>query len=164
VDAHRFSLRFTVAYLEGVTNFSHLAQLWEGEMHPAASSRANNLSSIDLLVLFDLLGTSGPRIPSYFPTTHWAYSSMSNVEKQLRSKDLLSTSKTESWLFEGEHYATNIYKGGIEDDHLPFLHRGVEILHIIPVQPFKVLLTEIPFPREWHTIDVLFRVILLISG
>jgi glutaminyl-peptide cyclotransferase len=125
-------------------------------MHPAASSRANNLSSIDLLVLFDLLGTSGPRIPSYFPTTHWAYSSMSNVEKQLRSKDLLSTSKSESWLFEGEQYATNIYKGGIEDDHIPFLHRGVEILHIIPVQPLQALLTEIPFPREWHTIDVLF--------
>lgn len=32
---------------------------------------------------------------------------------------------------------------GIEDDHIPFLKRGVEILHIIPV----------PFPDVWHTID-----------
>lgn len=113
---------------------SHLAQLWEGEMHPAASSRANNLSSIDLFVLFDLLGTSNPRIPSYFPTTHWAYYAMAKVEQHLRSQGLLTTSKNENWLIEGEAYDTQIYKGGIEDDHIPFLIRGVEILHIIPVQ------------------------------
>lgn len=29
----------------------------------------------------------------------------------------------------------------MEDDHLPFLARGVEILHIIPL----------PFPAVWHT-------------
>lgn len=30
--------------------------------------------------------------------------------------------------------------GGIEDDHVPFLRRGVPILHIIPS----------PFPSVWH--------------
>lgn len=123
-------------------------------MHAATSSRANNLSSIDLFVLFDLLGTSVPRIPSYFPTTHWAYTSMSKVEKKLRSINLLSTSKSDNWLIEGEHYDTTIYKGGIEDDHIPFLHRGVEILHIIPVHLWPNLLIKIPFPKEWHTINV----------
>lgn len=29
----------------------------------------------------------------------------------------------------------------MEDDHIPFLARGVEILHIIPL----------PFPAVWHT-------------
>jgi hypothetical protein len=32
--------------------------------------------------------------------------------------------------------------GGIEDDHLPFLRRGVTVLHIIPA----------PFPQVWHTL------------
>lgn len=31
---------------------------------------------------------------------------------------------------------------GIEDDHVPFLEKGVPILHLIPV----------PFPNEWHTL------------
>jgi hypothetical protein len=31
--------------------------------------------------------------------------------------------------------------GLIEDDHLPFMRRGVEVLHLIPS----------PFPAVWHT-------------
>jgi glutaminyl-peptide cyclotransferase len=119
----------------------HLAKTWESEMHPATSSRANNLSSIDLFVLFDLLGAANPRIPSYFPTTHWAYTIMSKIEKQLRRQGMTLSGKGENWLIEGEKYETKIYKGGIEDDHVPFLQRGVEILHIIPVLPFWNSLT-----------------------
>ena len=32
------------------------------------------------------------------------------------------------------------FGSGIEDDHVPFMERGVEVLHIIPS----------PFPRVWH--------------
>lgn len=102
-------------------------------MHAATSSRANNLSSIDLFVLFDLLGASQPRIPSYYPTTHWAYWSMAKIEQKLRQQGLSATQSGPNWLIEGESYSTTVYKGGIEDDHIPFLHRGVEILHVIPV-------------------------------
>jgi len=31
----------------------------------------------------------------------------------------------------------------VQDDHVPFMARGVEILHIIPT----------PFPRVWHEMD-----------
>ncbi|NXS16656.1 QPCTL protein, partial [Mystacornis crossleyi] len=31
--------------------------------------------------------------------------------------------------------------GPVEDDHVPFLQRGVPVLHLIPT----------PFPRVWHT-------------
>ena len=110
-------------------------------MHPATSSRANNLSSIDLFVLFDLLGDARPRIPSYFPTTHWTYTHMANIEKQLRDEGLAFTGKDERWLIEGESYDMKGYKGGIEDDHIPFMQRGVEILHIIPVSPWMNLVT-----------------------
>lgn len=30
--------------------------------------------------------------------------------------------------------------GAIEDDHIPFMARGVEVLHMIPA----------PFPHQWH--------------
>ncbi|GJJ70463.1 glutaminyl-peptide cyclotransferase [Entomortierella parvispora] len=33
--------------------------------------------------------------------------------------------------------------GGVDDDHRPFLHKGVPILHIIPT----------PFPHVWHTLQ-----------
>lgn len=32
--------------------------------------------------------------------------------------------------------------GFVQDDHVPFMARGVEILHVIPT----------PFPRVWHEI------------
>jgi glutaminyl-peptide cyclotransferase len=102
-------------------------------MHAATSTRMNNLTSIDLFVLFDLLGHANPRIPSYFPTTHWAYYGMHRIEAQLRSTGLAATGNSQPWFVEGEKWDVKIYKGGIEDDHLPFLHRGVEILHLIPV-------------------------------
>jgi len=31
----------------------------------------------------------------------------------------------------------------IQDDHIPFLARGVEVLHVIPA----------PFPRVWHVME-----------
>jgi hypothetical protein len=34
-------------------------------------------------------------------------------------------------------------RGFIADDHVPFLRRGVDILHVIPT----------PFPKFWHTLD-----------
>ena len=88
---------------------------------------------MDLFVLFDLLGDANPRVPSYFPMTHWAYRSMSRIENQLRTENLATSGRNQKWFVDGDSYDSTSYKGGIEDDHLPFLHRGVEILHIIPV-------------------------------
>ena len=38
--------------------------------------------------------------------------------------------------------ASNKFTGawGVQDDHIPFMARGVEVLHMIPT----------PFPRVWH--------------
>ena len=65
---------------------------------------------------------------------------MAKVEKSLRAQGLTVTSKDERWLIEDEVYGTNTYKGGIEDDHIHFLYRGVEVLHIIPVPPLSLVL------------------------
>lgn len=117
------------------------------------------LDSIDLFVLLDLLGSSGPRVPSYFKTTHWAYKNMADIEHRLREMGLFKSSpnhpskmaKRENkklrdephFLPEANKGETAFLGGFIEDDHVPFMARGVEILHIIPT----------PFPKVWHEIE-----------
>lgn len=121
-----------------------LAETWESTHHPALSSRQNHLSSIDLFLLLDLLGSPSPRIPSYFKTTHWAYSHMAALEARMRASNLFLShgSSPGSWFYEAKKPAHPV-GFMVQDDHVPFLARGVEVLHIIPT----------PFPRVWHTME-----------
>jgi hypothetical protein len=123
------------------------------------------IDSIDQFVLLDLLGTPFPRIPSYYATTNWMHEELRNIESRLAQQGLLyprnpagqpllppagggGTTKLPSvpgstsagtWSF----FANNgvMMGGGIDDDHRPFLQKGVPILHLIPT----------PFPSVWHT-------------
>lgn len=119
-----------------------LAEEWEREAHAI-----DHLGSISLFVLLDLLGAANPRIPSYFPTTHWAYVKMAEIETRLRDSKLFASSSDQAIFHEKSknvHLSNQRWLGGmVSDDHLPFMHRGVEILHLITN----------PFPRVWHTMD-----------
>jgi len=88
-------------------------------------------------------------------TTHWAYTAMAEAESRLRKLDQFRSSpdhparrrseerQTEP-MFLYEAAKADRFRGGmVEDDHLPFMARGVEILHLIPT----------PFPAVWHTIN-----------
>ncbi|KAJ4374308.1 hypothetical protein N0V83_003049 [Neocucurbitaria cava] len=135
-----------------------LAGDWESTFHTAASIYRTPLDSIELFLLLDLLGSAQPRVPSYFKTTHWAYKHMANAEDRLRKLGVMKSSpnhaanmvKRENKKPRAEPYflpegskADNAFMGGfVQDDHVPFMARGVEILHIIPT----------PFPRVWHEI------------
>jgi len=99
----------------------------------------NQLSSISLFLLLDLLGAKNPTIPSYFPTTHWAYKHMAKVEARLRKLDALESVPKRPFLPAANNKPQS-GRGWIADDHIPFMQRGVEILHIIPT----------PFPPQWH--------------
>jgi len=133
-----------------------LAEDWESTYHAAASTYRTPLDSIELFVLLDLLGSKDPRVPSYFKTTHWSYKHMATAEDRLRSLGMMKSSpnhvsktaghdnkKARSeprFLPEGDK-GDNAFLGGfVQDDHVPFMARGVDILHIIPT----------PFPRVWH--------------
>jgi glutaminyl-peptide cyclotransferase len=111
-------------------------------------------------VLLDLLGARGPRVPSYFQSTHWAYQHMAHVESRLRSLHLLRSSPNHpvraaarasskprvepTFLHDSTKPDAAFRSGGyVLDDHVPFMQRGVEILHLIPS----------PFPRVWHEIE-----------
>ncbi|RDA86196.1 hypothetical protein CP532_3478 [Ophiocordyceps camponoti-leonardi (nom. inval.)] len=116
-----------------------LSAEWESTLNPPLSIFRSWLDSISLLVLLDLLGSKDPRVPSYFSPTHWAYQMMANVEMRMRSLGLLESNASQPFLPDNDTMSAG--HGGISDDHLPFMHRGVPILHIIPS----------PFPTVWHT-------------
>ena len=143
-----------------------LAANMEATFHPALSTYRNTISSIQLFMLLDLLGegTPSPTVPSYFKTTHWAYQKMATLEERLRAKSLFSSSPNHPskrstsneasdkankqkaknaeprWFYDVDKRNNRWMGGLIEDDHLPFMARGVDVLHLIPS----------PFPTVWH--------------
>ncbi|KAK1755082.1 peptidase family M28 [Echria macrotheca] len=99
------------------------------------------LRSIGLFVLLDLLGAPGPSVPSYFAKTHWAYRLLAGVEGRLRDQGGLET--TGKWFGDMEKKAHMFTRHFVLDDHVPFMERGVDVLHVIPS----------PFPDVWHTME-----------
>lgn len=120
-----------------------LAELWENSVHPAMSFYRNPLDQISMFVLLDLLGSANPTVPSFFQTTHWAYKAMATIEGRMRKLGLLESVPQRPFLPDIDKAATTFYRGLIEDDHKPFMARGVPVLHVIAS----------PFPRVWHTMD-----------
>ncbi|EEP77886.1 conserved hypothetical protein [Uncinocarpus reesii 1704] len=134
-----------------------LAEHLERTPHPALSTYKNPLEAIRLFVLLDLLGAKDPTVPSHFKTTHWAYQHMAVLESRLRKLGLFKSAKqpqkngskkkpqpVKPWFPDRLKHADDVFSPfGIEDDHVPFMKRGVDILHIIPS----------PFPDVWHRIE-----------
>ncbi|CZS93797.1 related to glutaminyl-peptide cyclotransferase [Rhynchosporium agropyri] len=119
-----------------------LAEEWEATPHAAMSTYRSSLSSITLFLLLDLLGASNPNVPSYFKTTHWAYQSLAKIESRIRGLKIQQSTSGKPFLPESDK-SPDQFNGawGVQDDHIPFMARGVEVLHIIPT----------PFPSVWHT-------------
>ncbi|KAK3092703.1 hypothetical protein FSP39_006186 [Pinctada imbricata] len=119
----------------------HLAAKWEKMPHPNPSETGKNfLQSIEALVLLDLIGSRDVLFHSFFDSTSHLYEILVKQEKLMAENRFLNTrgAQVRYPLFT----PTNRYTfGGIEDDHIPFLHRGVPILHLI----------SSPFPSVWHT-------------
>jgi hypothetical protein len=140
-----------------------LAAEMEATLHTATSTYQTAISSISLFVLLDLLGERNPRVPSFFETTHWAYRNMATLENRLRKLSLFASASPKApapgqspgesrsmkqelqdptFLFDSNK-KDGFSAGMILDDHVPFMARGVEVLHIIPM----------PFPTVWHKIE-----------
>lgn len=118
-----------------------LAAHWESTAHSAASVFKTPLEAISLFVLLDLLGAANPKVPSYFPKTHWAYQHLAKIEQRMRKLGLFQSKG--DFLHEAEKRTSQFHPGFISDDHVPFLQRGVDILHVIPT----------PFPWFWHKME-----------
>ncbi|XP_055683773.1 glutaminyl-peptide cyclotransferase [Lutzomyia longipalpis] len=111
----------------------HLAKRWEAE---------GFLKRIEYLVLLDLLGAPDPNFYSYFTTTEQTYNHLMLGERRLLRTGMLDNYSYSSVADRKPttYFQPYTWAAGIEDDHIPFLRRGVPIIHIIPS----------PFPHFWH--------------
>lgn len=116
----------------------HLAQKMESTPHPAGATNTNQLHGIDLFVLLDLIGAPSPRFGNQFPNTAPWLTRLQNIEKRLHSMNQLVEHPNSV-----QYFWPDLTVSPVLDDHIPFLNRGVRVLHLIPS----------PFPSVWHTFD-----------
>lgn len=116
----------------------HLAELMSNTAHPPRATHTTMLQAVDLFVLLDLLGGPSPLIVNHFDNTARWFDRLITAEKRLHRLGLLTSHPSEQ-----TYFRKDVYLGPVLDDHIPFLHRGVPVLHIIAT----------PFPQFWHTLD-----------
>jgi len=129
----------------------HLAEKW-GTTYILPHRRrlsmvqTTELDGIEHLILLDLLGAPGPAIRSYFLDTAWLFDAMISAERRLGDSGAfaygdhtsMASGKWQSYF--RPRTRSNVNFGYIGDDHVPFLERGISVLHIIPEH----------FPLVWH--------------
>ncbi|XP_019743210.1 glutaminyl-peptide cyclotransferase-like a [Hippocampus comes] len=116
----------------------HLAERMAATSHPAGAVSTTQIQAVDLFVLLDLLGSPNPLIVNHFENTaHW-FAHLIATEKRLHRQGLLASHPSEQ-----TYFRKDLTFGLVEDDHIPFLRRGVPVLHVIAT----------PFPNVWHTLD-----------
>ncbi|KAK7467453.1 hypothetical protein VKT23_004506 [Stygiomarasmius scandens] len=131
----------------------HLADKWATTyIFPNSKRRlmpqSTELSTIEHLILLDLLGAPQPSIKSYFKDTAWLYNKLVDAERRLGNSDAFvykedQSMATNSWKSYFRPVTPNAPNMGyMGDDHVPFLKRGVSVLHLIAD----------PFPHVWHTV------------
>ncbi|XP_058489777.1 glutaminyl-peptide cyclotransferase-like a [Solea solea] len=116
----------------------HLAERMANTPYPAASSHTTMIQAVDLFVLLDLLGGADPLIANHFDNTARWFDRLIAAEKRLHRQGLLTSHPSEQ-----TYFRKDVYLGPVQDDHIPFLHRGVPVLHVIAT----------PFPQFWHKLD-----------
>ncbi|XP_024285679.1 glutaminyl-peptide cyclotransferase [Oncorhynchus tshawytscha] len=116
----------------------HLAQTMENTAHPPGATDTNQLHGIDLFLLLDLIGGPSPRFGNQFPNTARWLTRMQNIERRLHNTGHLKDHPNDV-----QYFWPGMPVGPVQDDHMPFLNRGVRVLHLIPT----------PFPSVWHTFD-----------
>lgn len=124
----------------------HLAAKWEKQKPPQQCSGTNELSRIELLVLLDLIGSKDTSFVMYThhdPTVNRRIQAHHNNFRKYERTYLTNESGLTTAQANRELAFRNrqvpIYL--VEDDHVPFLKRGVPILSLLAS----------PFPKVWHT-------------
>jgi glutaminyl-peptide cyclotransferase len=91
----------------------------------------------NVLVLLDLIGAGNERFVCTFRNTCSLNQRLWQIENTLQSASTLRKLPNSP----ANIFLKSFKRSGVSDDHEPFLHRGVPILHLIPTS----------FPRTWHT-------------
>lgn len=111
----------------------HLASRMEDTKFLHKGRQMNQLHRIEFLMLLDLLGTKNPKFYNYFLETVDLYRSLMVAETTLNKTGCLKE-HTVAYFLPMSAFVK------IDDDHIPFHQRGIEIVHMIPN----------PFPNVWH--------------
>ncbi|XP_055352400.1 glutaminyl-peptide cyclotransferase-like [Paramacrobiotus metropolitanus] len=116
----------------------HLANSWSRTRNRFAPDVAsmNELSSMDVFVLLDLIGTTDTNFRNFFSSTGDLYNQLSKDEDRLAQLRLIKQwGRLDNYFDRG-----GFPVGMIDDDHRPFMEKGVKIVHLI----------SYPFPSVWH--------------
>lgn len=116
----------------------HLAAKWEKQPAPKhCSGLRNELKRLELLIVLDLIGASDTSFCMYNRQLSHHYQALINYERAYLKNSGLAN-------INGAHTFRNVYHPlrFIEDDHVPFMQRGVPILSLLAN----------PFPQVWHTV------------
>ncbi|XP_036392378.1 glutaminyl-peptide cyclotransferase-like a isoform X1 [Megalops cyprinoides] len=116
----------------------HLAERMSSTPHPPGSPHSTLLQAVDLFVLLDLIGAADPLFVNHFDNTARWFDRLIAAEKRLHRLGLLSSHPNEQ-----SYFRKDLYLGPVQDDHIPFLQKGVPVLHVIAT----------PFPPFWHTLE-----------
>ncbi|KAM0792487.1 hypothetical protein ACM66B_005159 [Microbotryomycetes sp. NB124-2] len=141
---------------DSIYGAKHLASKWEQPTETPSPSKPvppTPLQRISHLILLDLLGSPTPQIRSFYGNTEWLFNEFVYAERRLGEFGLLWRDVKGSDYVDSAHKSTSKHRsffstdgggffGAVGDDHEPFLHRGVPVVHMIPL----------PFPRVWHTL------------
>ncbi|KAK0168171.1 hypothetical protein PV327_001997 [Microctonus hyperodae] len=124
---------------DSIYGAKHLAKKWHRNLQSfKEESDISDLDRIDMLMLLDLIGAPDPRFYNYFDSTKNWYIRLIQAEQQLANM-----SAFEGYIYgseEDQYFQPFSFQAHIEDDHIPFMHKNVPILHLIPS----------PFPVFWH--------------
>ncbi|KAF9227762.1 hypothetical protein BS17DRAFT_746546 [Gyrodon lividus] len=136
---------------DSVYGARHLSEKWATTYIAPNSKRRlighslTEIGTIEHLILLDLLGAPNPTIRSYFIDTAWLFDAMASAERRLHDSGLFAD-PGDALAFRSfflPRSGNQFNYGYIGDDHVPFLRKGVNILHVIAY----------PFPSVWHTLQ-----------
>ncbi|TRY97911.1 hypothetical protein DNTS_034135 [Danionella cerebrum] len=116
----------------------HLAEYMSSIPHPVGAEQTTLIDAVDLLVLLDLIGAPDPMFVNHFENTARWFDRLIAAEKRLHDMGQLSSHPKEQ-----SYFVKDLNMGPVEDDHLPFLQKGVPVLHMIAT----------PFPSFLHTLE-----------
>eukprot|EP00092_Neocalanus_flemingeri_P006188 GFUD01006660.1.p1 GENE.GFUD01006660.1~~GFUD01006660.1.p1 ORF type:complete len:350 (-),score=54.64 GFUD01006660.1:163-1212(-) len=119
--------------IDSIYGSRSLAAHWENEGYTSLGVPGNYIDRIDMFLLLDLIGAEDMTFLKLETSTSDWYDNLVRIEKSLKQNYIIGGS---------DIFYPLQQPAGIEDDHIPFKHRGVPILHLI----------AIPFPPAWHKI------------
>lgn len=149
----------------------HLAQRWQLAPNTVARPYPSMIGTVDVMMLLDLVGPSTTQFHNYFSATGPMYNWLSDREaarRKLRSSAAAASTPVATWdptsvagastsattllsdTWSGSNSSRTFFPSeptgnpfGIEDDHIPWLQRGLRsVLHLI----------SSPFPSTWHAV------------